>query len=111
MDKTLTPYQQKLLDPRWQKKRLEILNRDEFTCEICKSTEHPLNVHHKFYTYGLDPWEYPDTNFITLCNYCHEDEHAYKDQFNGIVQNLLLMGHTYTSLYNIFSEKQNILIY
>jgi len=26
-------YSEKLKDPRWQKKRLEILSRDNFTCE------------------------------------------------------------------------------
>lgn len=28
-------YSQKLLDPRWQRKRLEILQRDDFTCQVC----------------------------------------------------------------------------
>lgn len=28
-------YSQKLRDPRWQKKRLEILERDSFTCQHC----------------------------------------------------------------------------
>ena len=28
-------YSEKLKDPRWQKKRLEILERDNFRCQYC----------------------------------------------------------------------------
>ena len=67
-------YYEKLKDPRWQKKRLEILNRDEFTCKICNDTKSTLHIHHKYYEYGNDPWDYPDNCFITLCADCHESE-------------------------------------
>lgn len=65
-------YSDKLRDPRWQKKRLEILNRDAFTCVFCESTEKELHVHHRRYERGKDPWEYPDQALVTLCKDCHE---------------------------------------
>lgn len=70
----LTPYQQKLLDPRWQKKRLEILERDEWACRQCGDESTTLHVHHRYYTRDKEPWEYPNEALITLCHTCHEIE-------------------------------------
>ena len=64
-------YSEKLQDPHWQRKRLEILSRDKFTCQLCQDTETTLHVHHKEYLKGHQPWEYPDDNFQTLCKDCH----------------------------------------
>jgi len=50
--KTQKQYWQKLQDPRWQRKRLEILNRAEFCCESCGDTESQLQVHHGYYEKG-----------------------------------------------------------
>lgn len=72
-------YAEKLKDPRWQKKRLEILNRDEWTCQGCFDTYSTLHVHHKRYIKGNDPWDCPDSILITLC----EDCHAAEDVFNN----------------------------
>jgi hypothetical protein len=66
-------YSDKLKSPKWQKKRLEILSRDKFTCKLCKDTETQLHVHHKYYEDGCDPWEYPNTALVTLCAHCHQE--------------------------------------
>lgn len=71
-------YSEQLKDPRWQKKRLEILNRDNFTCQVCGSGldgGKPLNVHHLSYKANLLPWEYPESLLITLCEECHHKIH------------------------------------
>jgi len=65
-------YLEKLKDPRWQKRRLEIFNRDEFRCINCGDDEKTLNVDHKIYRKGFDPWEYPDEDLQTLCEDCHK---------------------------------------
>lgn len=67
-------YIEKLRDPRWQKKRLEVLNRDNWTCQDCSSTEKTLHVHHKVYFPNTEPWEYDPMHLITLCHECHELE-------------------------------------
>lgn len=67
-------YSKLLLDPRWQKKRLEILNRDEWTCKNCCNAEETLHVHHCYYEKGKKPWEYPDASLLTLCATCHQEE-------------------------------------
>jgi len=66
-------YSEKLKDPRWQKKRLEILQRDNWTCQICGCTENTLNVHHE--KYDGDPWEISDKELITICEKCHYNKH------------------------------------
>lgn len=65
------PYAQQLRDPRWQRKRLEILSRDNWTCQVCGDTKTTLHVHHHMYNRGALPWEYTDDNFLTVCEPCH----------------------------------------
>src|SRR5688572_4216327 len=67
-------YIKKFKDPRWQKMRLEIFERDEFTCQMCFDHESTLNVHHRYYEAGKDPWDYPAEALVTLCETCHEAE-------------------------------------
>lgn len=64
-------YSEKLKDPRWQKKRLEILERDGWACCHCQEKNETLHVHHHWYEKGKAPWDYPDTAFETLCKDCH----------------------------------------
>jgi len=66
-------YYEKLKDPRWQKKRLQIMQRDAFTCRHCGDTEETLNVHHKQYFKNKDPWDYEDKDLMTLCEVCHSE--------------------------------------
>lgn len=66
-------YSDKLKDPRWQKMRLEILERDGFACRKCEANDKTLHVHHFYYTKGAAPWEYEPSALITLCEDCHED--------------------------------------
>lgn len=65
-------YAEQLKDPRWQKKRLEILDRDEWTCHWCKSTEKTLHVHHGYYERGMYLWDYPNWSLVTFCEECHQ---------------------------------------
>jgi len=71
-------YNEFLKNPRWQKMRLEILERDNWTCRNCGNTEEMLMVHHTYYAKGKRPWEYPAESLITLCHYCHSDIHDSK---------------------------------
>lgn len=80
-----TPYWQLLQDPRWQKKRLEILERDKWTCQHCGSTDKPLHVHHWYYlSFQADrkPWEYPGLALVTLCVDCHKAEDNRGEELN-----------------------------
>jgi len=67
-------YAEKLRDPRWQKKRLEVLQRDGWTCQRCNAKDKTLHVHHYHYVRGKEPWEYENNSLVTLCERCHEIE-------------------------------------
>lgn len=82
------PYSDKLRDPRWQKKRLEILNRDGWRCLVCGSTTNTLHVHHA--AYDGEPWEVSDALLYTVCAECHGPEHdAHREAVTNIV---LILG-------------------
>lgn len=72
-------YTEKLKSPKWQKKRLEILERDNFTCQKCEDTETTLHIHHIKYT-SDEIWNEPDRNLITLCEHCHTEIEDIKKQ-------------------------------
>lgn len=68
---TKETYREWLKHPNWQRKRLEILERDNFTCVLCGTSEHTLHVHHWRYIWGRKPWEYAAEDLATLCEECH----------------------------------------
>jgi 5-methylcytosine-specific restriction endonuclease McrA len=65
-------YGELLRDPRWQRKRLEVMQREDFTCQNCGAKNQTLNVHHRYYAKGMKPWEYDDDTLHCLCEPCHE---------------------------------------
>lgn len=69
-------YSEKLKDPRWQKKRLQILERDKWQYIDCGESLETLYVHHLAYKYNVEPWDYPDGNYVTLCGDCHSVYHG-----------------------------------
>lgn len=73
-------YSKKLKNPAWQKKRLEILNRDEWTCLLCYDKKTELHIHHQEYIKGKEPWEYENSNFKSYCKHCHCVVEEFKDK-------------------------------
>lgn len=72
-------YQDQIKSPLWQKKRLEIMEKDNFTCQICGDKETTLNVHHLHYKQGNLIHEYDDKCLITLCENCHKNEYDWQN--------------------------------
>lgn len=64
-------YAELLKDPRWQRRRLEVLNAAKFACHSCRSTTETLHVHHLYYVRARKPWEYDDDALVCLCESCH----------------------------------------
>lgn len=85
-------YSEKLRDPRWQKKRLEILNRDHFRCRHCQDDKNTLHVHHLKYSKGKDPWDYENGFLITICETCHRNEHDLRQYAESELINTLKFG-------------------
>jgi len=78
-------YQEKLKDPRWQKKRLEIMERDEFRCQYCGDDESTLNVHHYYYEKNKEPWDYNNDDLTTLCEDCHDSESNHRKEYEALL--------------------------
>lgn len=76
MNREKISYSEQLKDPRWQMRKTEILNRDEYTCQLCGNKKNTLHVHHKRYIKNRLPWEYGDNDLITLCEKCHQNIHT-----------------------------------
>jgi hypothetical protein len=118
-------YAEKLLDPRWQKLRLQVFERDDWKCRACGNTSKTLNAHHPVYHPHSDgPWDYEIDSIITLCSECHSDEHAELETSKAnVLLTLVQMGYwgafemdclcdvlralTKDELTNLFLEKQN----
>lgn len=66
-------YAEKLRDPRWQKVRLQIFERDGWICRICGADKRTLVVHHL--AYCGEPWDAPPDRLVTLCQQCHNHFH------------------------------------
>lgn len=77
MSYTKSDYSKKLLDPRWQKLRLEVMQSNDFHCEQCMDGESTLHVHHKAYFKDHEPWDYLPRQLAVLCDECHESLHDF----------------------------------
>lgn len=76
----MSSYSEKLRDPRWQRRRLEVFERADFTCEHCGDKTESLNAHHRVYRRATDPWDYHSHEIVCLCATCHDQEHAARDK-------------------------------
>lgn len=72
----MSTYGERLRDPRWQQKRLRVMERAGWKCEKCGDKTTTLNVHHERYVSGRMPWEYDDSELHCLCEPCHSREHG-----------------------------------
>ena len=83
----MATYAELLLDPRWQRKRLEALNAYNWRCDRCGSPESTLHVHHKMYRKGAKPWEYDVSELVVLCDPCHKTIHDLKSELDSLIAN------------------------
>jgi 5-methylcytosine-specific restriction endonuclease McrA len=105
----MSKYSDQFKDPRWQKKRLEIFERDGFKCRVCEHDDFTLHVHHLYYKkYGTPPWDYGNDALITLCEGCHELEESLKKCDDRIFNVLGNFGITRTEALEIIAEKRSI---
>ena len=112
----MTTYSERLKDPRWQRRRLEILQRSDFSCEDCEATDKTLHVHHKLYRKGAMPWEYADHELEALCEDCHEKHHATRDRLNAVlaelhssdIEEVLGFALATHAVHEVFAEDLNV---
>lgn len=109
---TKTAYSEKLLDPRWQKIRLKVLEREEFKCQYCGETKKTLHVHHLCYSESGNPWDVDDCSLLCLCCDCHSVDHAKKltDLEKELIEHIQFWGQTYNGtdmITNLFIRNIN----
>lgn len=92
-------YAQKLKNPLWQKKRLSIFERDNWTCVSCNrnclNEGLTMHVHHIKYLSNLEPWEYENEYLATYCELCHNTEHLIGGQVNEILMELIRVNRIF----------------
>lgn len=67
--------------PAWFAKRAEILQRDNYECQMCKSKGKYSKaecVHHIKHLLKREDLALVDDNLLSLCNVCHNIEHPEK---------------------------------
>jgi hypothetical protein len=72
MNKNQSSFTQKFHDPRWIKKRTELLHAYDFTCVKCGAANGHALVHRIKHVPHLDPWNYPDHLLQVLCRDCQK---------------------------------------
>lgn len=108
MAKKALTYPEKLKDPRWQRLRLIKLELAGWACERCGDKEQTLHVHHAYYEWGKEPWDYDHYSLSVLCEDCHSEAEWYKSwfkkflaseplDFQASIYNIVLTAGTYTT--------------
>lgn len=102
----MSTYSERLQNPNWQKKRLDILSRDNWSCIECGDglkNDVTLQVHHKEYIFGRAPWEYENENFETLCGNCHANRHDKKGREPKPAEEVVIENSSLIAAFNILS--------
>ena len=96
-------YVEKLKDPRWQRKRLEVLERADWTCVACGAKDKTLHVHHRQYLKDREPWDYSAEQLEVLCEDCHCDTHEGDDALLVAASRISACGETPRTRYEMAS--------
>lgn len=91
-------YYELLKHPKWQEKRLRIMERAGFKCEWCERGDVTLHVHHTFYEKSAAPWEYPDASLVCLCESCHEDAERVNARIKKLAGSIAITTDGYVGL-------------
>ncbi len=102
-------YAEDLKSVEWQKKRLSILTRDNWTCQLCKDKDTQFHIHHQFYLKDKKAWEYEDADLITYCKHCHALVEIIKSikEIQAVLQVLKYTRNKETVIYAIVTDIQN----
>lgn len=80
-----TSYAEKLKTLEWLEFRDSFIRRhtreNELPCCHACSNSRNLQVHHRRYKRGKEPWEYDDEDLVLICGDCHETVHSVAREF------------------------------
>lgn len=103
----LMSYADKLKHPNWQRKRLEILSANEFTCELCQDNQSTLHVHHRYYKKNKELWDYPNSALMCLCESCHDFETKNRGLLEKTLAEIMRRVFVCSDLDNIITGIEN----
>lgn len=86
----MNEFWEKYRHPKWQKRRLEMLESAGYCCQQCSAEDKTLHVHHRRYFRGRDPWDYPDELLKVLCQECHQEVSEILDSFKSLLAEMEL---------------------
>lgn len=95
-------YDEMRAHPLWQKRKAEILKRDNHICRSCGNRDITLHAHHTSYLPDTLLWDYPDELLITYCEICHNTEHLIGNTLRSylleLIQNRVPLIHLVAQL-------------
>lgn len=102
-------YSDQLKHPKWHRKRLEILERDNYKCRECGRSDLKLHIHHGYYKKGVMAWDYDNKYLHTLCEKCHKDYHYFLDKLMELSGEMLpsAIQYLYKILESINAKAKN----
>jgi hypothetical protein len=84
-------YSQKLRTPEWREFRERVFAHYPRVCFDCandpEDTE-KMEVHHRRYFWGREPWEYEMEDVRIVCRACHDEIHKCEDAWRNIIRAL-----------------------
>lgn len=88
--KKFKSYKEYLSSPEWKNKRLKVLRRANYICEIC-GIKKAYQVHHKTYK---RIYKEKLSDLIATCGICHQAEHNLltDDQIEKAIDDLMIKG-------------------
>jgi hypothetical protein len=78
-------YKKQYRNKKWNLFAEKVKNRDDYKCIKCNREDVILQVHHLKYKSGLNIWDYPLSDCVTLCKGCHANEHNIGEPKDGWV--------------------------
>lgn len=82
-------YREQLKSEQWKDFSNRIRESYHGACAICRRTDVATQVHHKFYEFERNLWEYDASEVILLCTGCHAALHKELMEFRKSVMGLL----------------------
>ncbi len=77
-------YREKLQNPLWADFAKSMRNLRGNSCQLCRQRG-VLQVHHWFYDFNREPWEYSPDEVAVLCEDCHHSFHEQLQSFRKFI--------------------------
>lgn len=105
-------YKEKLLDPRWQKMRLELLSEANYTCQLCGDNKTTLHIHHFSYSKSRNPWDVSPLDLAVYCKHCHalvESQTSLDIDVHKVIKDFTIKEEVKIIVYYVYGGNRHII--